>query len=81
MSGAFALFGALAALQLAMPVQAAHPVMVALCGGAAPIPLPIKNNEPDKQCCKICHSAMRKRSAAGTCCAGDDDDDEEDSGQ
>ncbi|GEN99972.1 hypothetical protein NSE01_18050 [Novosphingobium sediminis] len=74
-----ALLSALAALQLAMPVQAAHPTMVALCGGGAPIPLPTKNNEADKQCCKICHSAMRKRFAGGTCCDGDDD--EKDSGQ
>ncbi len=75
----FALLSALAALQLAIPAQAAHPTMVALCGGGAPIPLPTKNNEADKQCCKICHSAMRKRFAGGTCCSGDDD--EEDTGQ
>ncbi len=77
------LFSALAALQLAMPAQAAsrlgQPTMIALCGDGAPIPLPMKDHEPDKQCCKICHSAMRKRFAAGTCCDGDDD--EEDSGQ
>jgi hypothetical protein len=75
----FALLGALAAVQLAMPAQAAHPMMVALCGGGAPIPVPTKNNEADKQCCKICHSAMRKRSSGGICCAGDDD--EKESGQ
>lgn len=75
----FAILGALAALQLAIPAQAASPTMIALCGGGAPIPLPMKNHEPDKQCCKICHSAMRKRSAGGICCDGDDD--EEDCGQ
>ena len=75
----FALLSALAALQLAIPAQAAHPTMVALCGGGAPIPLPTKNNDADKQCCKICHSAMRKRFAGATCHG--DNDDEEDSGQ
>lgn len=79
MSRLFALCSALASLQLALPAQAAHPTMIALCGGGAPIPLPMKNHEPDKQCCKICHSAMRKRSVGGTCCG--DNDDEEDSGQ
>ena len=75
----FALLSALAALQLAIPAQAAHPTMIALCGGGAPIPLPTKNNEADKQCCKICHSAMRKRHMGGTCSG--DTDDEEDTGQ
>ena len=74
-----AVLGALAVLQLAMPAQAAHPTMIALCGGGAPIPLPMKNHDADKQCCKICHSAMRKRSAGGTGCC--ENDDEEDSGQ
>ena len=74
-----ALFSALAVLQLAMPVQAANPRMIALCGGGAPIPLPMKNHDADKQCCKICHSAMRKRFPGGTCCG--DNDDEEDSWQ
>lgn len=74
-----ALLGALAAVQLAIPVQAANPVMIALCGGGAPIPLPMKNHDADKSCCKICHSAMRKRFAGGTCCG--DNDDEEDCGQ
>lgn len=75
----FAFFSALAALQLAMPVQAAHPMTIALCGSGAPVPLPMKNHDADKQCCKICHSAMRKRFAGGTCCG--ENDEEEDSGQ
>ncbi len=83
MKRASALLSALAALQMAIPAQGAttpaHPTMVALCGGGAPIPLPTKNHDADKQCCKICHSAMRKRFAGGTCCDGDDD--EEDTGQ
>jgi hypothetical protein len=79
-----ALLSAAAALQLAIPAQAAHPTMVAICGNGAPIRLPMKDqgdgkNRGDGQsCCKICHSAMRKRFAGGNCCDGDDD--EEDSG-
>ncbi len=76
---AFALLSALAVLQLAAPAQAAtHLVMIALCGGGAPIRLPTKNHEPDSQSCKICHSAMRGRFADGNCCG--DNEDEEDSG-
>ena len=76
---AFALLGALAALQLALPAQgAARPMMVALCGGGAPIRLPTKNHDPEKQSCKICHSAMRGRFAGGNCCG--DSEDEEDPG-
>ncbi|WP_298191817.1 hypothetical protein [Novosphingobium sp.] len=79
----FALLATLAVLQLAIPVQAStasgSPRMIALCGGGAPIPLPMKNHDADKPCCKICHSAMRKRFAGGTCCG--ENDDEEDSGQ
>lgn len=78
-----AFFSALAVLQLALPAQASagfgSPMMVALCGGGAPVPLPMKNHDAEKQCCKICHSAMRKRFAGGTCCG--ENDDEEDSGQ
>lgn len=77
MSRAFAVFAAGAALQLAIPVQAASPVMIALCGGGAPIPLPTKNHGSDPQCCKICHSARRGRSEADSCCAKDAPDDEE----
>ena len=82
MKRAFALFSALAALQLAIPAQAAHPTMVAICGNGAPIPLPMKNQEDGKNqgdgqsCCKICHSAMRKRFAGGNCCGGDDDEED-----
>lgn len=79
MSRVFALLAALAVFQLAMPLQAAHPTMIALCGGGAPIPLPMKNHDADNQCCKICHSAMRKRFAGGTCCG--ENDEEEDSGR
>jgi len=71
------LLASLAVLQLAIPAQAAGPVMIALCGGGAPIPLPIKNHGSDQPCCKICHSAMRKRGAADTCCAEDTGEDEE----
>ena len=43
MSRAFALFAAGAALQIAIPAQPASPViMVQLCSGGAPIPLPTK---------------------------------------
>ncbi len=78
MSRAFAVFAAGAALQLAIPVQAARPViMVKLCGGGAPIPLPTKNHEPDQQCCKICHSARRGRGEADSCCAKDAGADED----
>lgn len=83
MKRAAALLSALALVQLAIPVQAAQPQMVAICGGGAPIPLPLKlpmkNDGQDQGCCKICHSAMRKRFAGGTCCG--ENDDEEDSGQ
>ncbi len=79
MNRSFALLGALAVVQLAIPVQAfpAHPVMVALCSGGAPIPLPMKNHDPEKQCCKICHSAMRRRGGADTCCSQDEGEAEE----
>lgn len=77
-----ALLSALATLQLAIPAQASsgsgYPTMVAICGSGAPIRLPMKNRSGDQGCCKICHSAMRKRFAVGTSCCGDDD--EEDSG-
>ena len=76
MSRAFALLAALAVFQLAMPAQAAHPTMIALCSGGAPIPLPMKNHDADNQCCKICHSAMRGRFAAGNCCTGDDNEED-----
>lgn len=76
MKRGFAILGALAALQLALPAAAAHPAMIAICGGGAPIPLPMKNRGGDGPCCKICHSAMRKRFAAGTCCSGDDDEED-----
>lgn len=69
MRGALAL---LAALQLSLPAQAAHPTMIALCGGGTPIPLPMKNHDSEKQCCKICHSAMRRRGGADNCCVEDD---------
>ena len=70
-----ALLASLAVLQLAIPAQAASPVMVALCGGGAPIPLPLKNRGSDQPCCKICHSAMRKRFGADNCCSKDGGED------
>lgn len=74
---AFALLSALAVLQLAVPAQAAtRSVMIAICGGGAPIRLPIKNHDSDNQSCKICHSAMRGRLAAGNCCTGDDNEED-----
>ena len=79
MKRTFALLSALAVLQLAIPAQAApRPVMIAICGSGAPIRLPTKNHDPEKQSCKICHSAMRGRFAGGNCCG--DNDDEEDPG-
>jgi hypothetical protein len=78
MSRVFALCAAGAALQLAIPVQAASPViMVQLCSGGAPIPLPTKNHGTDQQCCKICHSARRGRSEADSGGAKDAPDEEE----
>ena len=74
MRGALAL---LAALQLAAPAQAAHPAMAQLCRGGAQIPLPMKHHDSEKQCCKICHSAMRRRGGADSCCREDDDKAEE----
>jgi hypothetical protein len=72
----FALLAAGAVLQLAIPAQAASPVvMVKLCGGGAPIPLPTKNHDPDQQCCKICHSARRERGGADSCSSKDGGDD------
>ena len=78
MSRAFAILAAGAVLQLAIPAQAASPViMVQLCGGGAPIPLPTKNHEPDQQCCKICHSARRARGEVDSCCTKDAPDNED----
>lgn len=77
MSRAFAMLAAGAVLQLALPAQAASPVMIALCGGGAPIRLPMKNDGSDQPCCKICHSAMRKRGGADSCCEKDAPDEEE----
>jgi hypothetical protein len=51
--------------------------MIALCRGGAPVPLPMKNHDPEKQCCKICHSAMRRRGGADSCCREDDSKAEE----
>ena len=66
-----ALFAAGAVLQLAMPVQAASGVMAALCSGGAPVPLPMKDQ--GQPCCKVCHSAMRKRTDADSCCEEEED--------
>ena len=77
MKRTFALLAAGAVLQLAIPAQAVTPVMVAICGGGAPIELPIKNRGSGQPCCKICHSAMRKRFGADTCCLEDNGEDEE----
>ena len=78
MSRAFALFAAGAALQLAIPAQAASPViMVQLCSGGAPIPLPTKHHGSNQQCCKICHSARRGRGEADSSCAKDGGEDED----
>ena len=55
-----------------------RPVMIAICGDGAPIRLPTKKHDPEKQSCKICHSAMRGRFAGGNCCG--DNDEEEDPG-
>lgn len=74
-----ALLAALALVQLAMPAQAAHPTMIAVCGSGAAVPLPMKNRGGDSPCCKICHSAMRKRSGGGKCC--EETDEEEEAGQ
>ncbi len=77
MKRSFALLSGLAALQLAIPAQAApRPLMIAICGSGAPIPLPTKNNDSDNQSCKICHSAMRGRFVDGNCC-GDNEDEED----
>lgn len=72
----FALMSAGAVLQLALPAQAARPVMAALCSGGAPIPLPMKHRDSEA-CCKVCHSARRARAGGDTCCATDGEKDEE----
>ena len=78
MSRAFALFAAGAAFQIAIPAQAASPViMVQLCSGGAPIPLPTKNHGSNQSCCKICHSARRGRGEADSCCEKDGGEDED----
>lgn len=71
MKHVFALLAAGAALQLSVPAQAAGPVMLQLCSGGAPVPLPMK--EKNAPGCKICHSAMRKRAGSSHCC-GDEED-------
>lgn len=77
MRWALSLITAGAALQLALPVQAARPVMVALCSGGAPIPLPMKHRDSDQPCCKVCHSARRGRVGGDTCCSKDGGEEEE----
>ena len=72
MSRMLAILATGVALQLALPTQSASPVIVVqLCGGGAPIPLPTKNHDSEKQCCKICHSARRGRGGADSCCSKD----------
>ena len=51
--------------------------MVPICGQtggqALPIRLPRKPDAPGgSPCCKICHSAMRKRIGGDRCCGGED---------
>ncbi len=76
-----ALLAVCAVLQLAIPAQAASPVMVAICGGGAPIELPTKNKDQGQPCCKICHSAMRKRFGGDTCCSKDGGEDPNEEGE
>ena len=68
---------ALAQLTAPGPAHAGY-MLVAICGPvagrAAPIRVPIGNRDSSPApCCKICHSAMRKRSAGTSCCAGEDE--------
>ena len=70
--------GLLALAQMTAPAPVgARVVMAALCGDVAgravPIRLPGKGDAPPgAPCCKICHSAMRKRGAGNSCCDGED---------
>ncbi len=77
MNRVLAIFAAGAVLQVAIPAQAASPVMIALCGGGAPIQLPMKNDGSGQTCCKICHSARRERGEADSCCSKDTPDEED----
>ena len=70
---------ALAQMTSPMPGGAAF-MLVPICGqyGGQPVPirLPRKDDGPGgTPCCKICHSAMRKRVGGNTCCDGEDEAD------
>ena len=71
----------IALAQMTTPSSAgASYMMVPICGEyrgqAVPIRLPRKDDGPGgAPCCKICHSAMRKRIPGDSCCDGEDDAD------
>ena len=71
----------MAVAQMTAPAPAtATFMMVPICGEygghAVPIRLPGKDDAPGgAPCCKICHSAMRKRLPGDSCCDGEDDAD------
>lgn len=74
------LLAPLALVQMVMPAPArAAFVLVPICGEgghAAPIRLPGRDDGPGgAPCCKICHIAMRKRTAAASGCCGQGEDD------
>ncbi len=70
-----------ALMQMSAPVApAATFMLVPICGEfnghAVPIRLPGKTDEPGgAACCKICHSAMRKKIENDSGCGGEDDND------
>ena len=70
---------ALAQMTAPMPAGAAY-MLVPICGEnngrAVPIRLPHRDDGPGgTPCCKICHSARRKRISGDRCCDGEDDAD------
>jgi hypothetical protein len=70
---------ALAQMTAPAPIGATF-MLVPICGEynghAVPIRLPGKDDGPGgAPCCKICHSAMRKRIGGDTCCDGEDEAD------
>ena len=71
----------IALVQMTAPMPAhAQFMLVPICGEnggrAVPIRLPGKDNAPSgTPCCKICHTAMRKRGGGDSCCDGEDESD------
>lgn len=80
MTGARALFAALALVQLAapVPVAASRVVMVPGCGSGGqsiPLDIPMRDKDNSPCCGKLCHVNDRKRNS-GQCCGPEDDRDD-----